>query len=106
MGASRADDAGDPSRGRDIIAGDFMWMGAIDLIDGRRLYPYKHTDTWRYLRLNREGHAYALFAGDYRLDAAPADAIDDLRLPGLVDDPTIDQLSVSNAFVGGNSLVP
>ena len=91
---------------RNIMAGDFMWMGTIDLIDGRRLHLYKHAETRRYLRLDRDGHAYALFAGDYRLHAAPADAIDDRRLPGPVDDPTIDQLSVINTFVGGNSLVP
>jgi hypothetical protein len=99
MRASRRED-------RDIMVGDFMWMGAVDLADGRRLHLYKHTDTRRYLRLDSEGHACALVAGDYQLHATPVDAIDDLRLPGLFDDPTFDQLSVINTFVGGQSLVP
>ena len=91
---------------RDIMVGDFMWMGAVDLLDGRRLHLYKHTDTRRYLRLDSEGHAHALVAGDYRLHAMRADAIDDLRLPGPFDDLTFDQLSVIDTFVGGKSLVP
>ena len=91
---------------RDIMVGDFMWMGAVDLVDGRRLHLYKHTDTRRYLRLDAEGHAYALAAGDYRIHDTPGDAIDDLRLPGPFDDPTFDQLSVIKTFVGDTSLVP
>jgi hypothetical protein len=67
---------------------------------------YKHTDTRRYLRLDAEGHAYALAAGDYRIHDTPGDAIEDIRLPGSFDDPTFDQLSVVNTFVGGQSLVP
>ena len=91
---------------RDIMVGDFMWMGAVDLVDGRRLHLYKHTDTRRYLRLDAEGHSYALAAGDYRIHEAPVDAIDDLRLQRQFDDPTFDQLSVINTFVGGKSVVP
>jgi hypothetical protein len=67
---------------REIMIGDFMWMGAVDLVDGRRLHLYKHTDTRRYLRLDADGHAYALAAGDYRLHATPGDAIDDLDCRG------------------------
>jgi len=52
------------------------------------------------------GHAFALAAGDYRLHAATGDAIDDLRLQRQYDDPTFDQLSVINTFVGGKSVVP
>ena len=91
---------------RDIMVGDFMLMGAVDLVDGRRLHLYKHADTRRYLRLDGEGHAYALVAGDYRLHPARAYAINDLRLPGPIADPAFDQLSVINTFVGGQSLVP
>ena len=91
---------------RDIMVGDFMWMGAVDLVDGRRLHLCKHTDTRRHLRLDAEGHAYALAAGDYRIHGIPGDAIDDLRLHRQFDDPTYDQLSVINTFVGGKSLVP
>jgi hypothetical protein len=54
------------------MVGDFMWMGPVDLVDGRRLHLYKHTDTRSYLRL----------------------------------DPTFDQLSIINTFVGGKSVVP
>ena len=91
---------------REIMVGDFMWMGAVDLVDGRRLHLYKHTDTRRYLRLDSEGHAYALAAGDYRIHDTPGDAIDDLRLPGPLHDSAFEQLSVINTFVGGQSLVP
>ena len=65
---------------REIMVGDFMWMGAVDLIDGRRLHLYKHTDTRRYLRLDAEGHAYALAADDYQIHDMPSDATDDLRV--------------------------
>jgi hypothetical protein len=99
MRATRPEDRG-------IMVGDLMWMGAVDLIDGRRLHPYKHTDTRRYLRLDADGHAYALVAGDYRIHETPGDAIDELRLRRQFDDPTFDQLSVINTFVGGKSVVP
>ena len=99
MRATRSED-------RDIMIGDFMWMGAVDLVDGRRLHLYKHTDTRRYLRLDPEGHSYALADGDYRIHDTPSDAVDDLRLRGPFDDPMFDHLSVINTFVGGKSLVP
>ena len=47
MRASRQED-------RDVMVGDFMWMGAVDLVDGGRLHLYEHTDTRRYLRLDAD----------------------------------------------------
>jgi hypothetical protein len=30
---------------RNMVAGDFMWMGAVELVDGRRLHLYKNAMT-------------------------------------------------------------
>lgn len=76
-----------PSRGHDITVGDFMWMGAIDLADGRRLHLYKHAVTRRYLRLDTHGHAYTHGDDGYRIHGSPADAIAALGLAGPVNDP-------------------
>jgi len=66
---------------RDIVVGDFMWMGAVDLVDGRRLHLYKHTDTRRYLRLDSEGTCIRARCrrlptpcGDGRCDRRPSTA--------------------------------
>ena len=40
------------------LVGDFMWMGIVDLEDGRRLQAYKHYWTRRYLHLDDEGTAF------------------------------------------------
>ena len=37
---------------------DFMWMGAVQLLDGTRLQAYKHRWTRRYLHLSEDGRAF------------------------------------------------
>jgi hypothetical protein len=48
-----------------LLATDFMWMGAIDLEDGRRIHAYKHWWTRRYVHLDRDGVAFG-YTGDGR----------------------------------------
>jgi hypothetical protein len=43
--------------GPDVID-DFMWMGCVDLEDGRRLQAYKHYWTRRYVHLDADGNAF------------------------------------------------
>jgi len=95
-----------PADSRMVMAADYMWMGAVDLVDGRRLHLYKNEMTRRYLRLDSHGHAYTHVDGDYRFHRSPADAIDDLRLLGPINDPAFGDLSVTDTFVGGGTLVP
>ena len=47
------------------ILGDFMYMFAVDLQDGRRLHAYKHYYTRRYLHLDADGRAFC-FCDDGR----------------------------------------
>lgn len=39
-------------------AGDFMWMGTVQLTDGTRLQAYKHYRTRDYLHLAEDGRAF------------------------------------------------
>lgn len=95
-----------PAANRSVMAADYMWMGAVELVDGRRLHLYKNAMTRRYLRLDSHGHAYSHIDGEYRIHHFPADAIDDLRLPGPINGPLIGKHSVTGTFVGGDTLVP
>ena len=95
-----------PAANRSVVAGDFMWMGAVELVDGRRLHLYKNTMTRRYVRLDSSGHTYAHVDGEYRIHHSPADAIDDLRLAGPINGPSIGQDSATGTFVGGDTLLP
>ncbi len=95
-----------PAANRSVMAADYMWMGAVELVDGRRLHLYKNAMTRRYLRLDSHGHTYAHVDGEYRIHHSPADAIDDLHLPGPNSRPSIGQDSVTGTFVGGGTLVP
>src|SRR5215467_7850542 len=40
------------------LTGYFMWMGAIQLADGRRVHAYKHRTTRRYIHLGEDGSAF------------------------------------------------
>lgn len=40
------------------LAGWFMWMHEISLVDGSRIHAYKHTTTRRYLHLAEDGRAF------------------------------------------------
>ena len=95
-----------PAANRNMLAADYMWMGAVELVDGRRLHLYKNAMTRRYLRLDSRGHAYSHVDGEYRIHHSPADAIDDLRPPGPINGPSTGQHSVTGTFVGGDTLVP
>ena len=95
-----------PAASRMVMAADYIWMGAVDLVDGRRLHLYKNAMTRRYLRLDSHGHAYSHIDGDYRIHCSPADAIDDLRPLGPVNDPAFGEHSVTDTFVGVETLVP
>jgi hypothetical protein len=109
-----------PAANRSVMAAAYMWMGAVELMDGRRLHLYKNAMTRRYLRLDSHGHAYSHIDGEYRIHGhayshidgeyrihhSPADAIDDLRLPGPINGPSTGQHSVTGTFVGGDTLVP
>ncbi len=68
-----------PTRHRDVMVGEFMWMGAADLVDGRRVHQYEHRDTRRNPRIDEHGHAYCLVGDDYVPHASSGDAIADLR---------------------------
>lgn len=91
---------------RNMVAADYMWMGAVELVDGRRLHLYKNAMTRRYVRLDSHGHAYAHVDGEYRIHYCPADAIDDLGLLGPISGAAIGQDSVAGTFLGGDTLVP
>lgn len=50
-----------------LLAGDFMWMFAVDLEDGRRIHAYKHSRTRRYIHLDADSNAFVYTdAGRYR----------------------------------------
>lgn len=95
-----------PPRHRHVMVGEFMWMGAADLVDGRRVHHYKHQGTRRYLRIDEHGHAYRLAGDDYVPHASPGDAIADLELPVPVNDGAEHKLPVLNVLVSGPRLVP
>lgn len=95
-----------PAANRNMVAADYMGMGAVELVDGRRLHLYKNAMTRRYLRLDSHGHAYSHIDGEYQIHDSPADAIDDLRLPGPNSGPSTGQHSVTGTFAGGDTLVP
>ena len=95
-----------PPRHRGVMVGEFMWMGAADLVDGRRVHQYKHQDTRRYLRLDESGLAFRLVGDDYLQHASPGDAIADLELPVPVDDGAEHNLPVLKVLVSGPRLVP
>jgi hypothetical protein len=44
--------------------GDFMWMFAVELEDGRRLDAYKHWWTRRYLHLTGKGRVFVFDHSD------------------------------------------
>jgi len=58
-----------------LIAGDFMWMGLVELANGSMIHLYKHVDTRNYLRLDTSGHAYRDQDGDYVSCESPLEAI-------------------------------
>lgn len=39
--------------------GDWMWMHAVDAVNGERVHFYKHIETRRYLPLDGRGNLYA-----------------------------------------------
>lgn len=94
------------ARHRAVMNGDFMWMGAVDLVDGRRIHQYKHEQTRRYLRLDEQGHAVQLIGDDYVRHASPDDAIADLELPAAAEDRAEHNLAVLNVLASGPRLVP
>jgi hypothetical protein len=81
-------------------------MGAVDLVDGRRVHLYKHEDTRRYLRLDEHGHALQVIGDDYVQYVSPEDAIVALELPAADVDGGEDNLAVLNVFVAVPKLVP
>lgn len=58
------------------LLGDFMYMFAVDLEDGRRLHAYKHYYTRRYLHLAGDGRAYGYTASGRYEEINPIWAID------------------------------
>lgn len=95
-----------PARHRAVMIGEFMWMGAVDLVDGRRVHQYKHDETRRYLRLDEHGHALHVIGSDYVQYMSPEDAIAALELPAADEDGGENNLAVLNVFVAGPKLVP
>jgi len=63
-----------------LVAGDFMWMGVVELANGAQVHLYKHVDTRSYLRLDYGGHTYRDREGDYVLCESPLEAIVGLHL--------------------------
>jgi hypothetical protein len=57
-GESLRDDTPDWQPLLNLLAGDFMWMFAVELEDGRRVNAYKHYWTRRYLHLDADSVAF------------------------------------------------
>jgi hypothetical protein len=51
--------------------GHWMWMHAVDAVNGERVHFYKHIETRRYLRLDGRGHLYAEDADGHPLLIGP-----------------------------------
>lgn len=66
----------------DDVAGDFMWMFAVELADGRMLQAYKHVETRRYVHLDGRGRAFA-YASPDRYRAVPVATALAAALAGL-----------------------
>jgi hypothetical protein len=60
------------------ILGDFMYMFAVDLEDGRRLHAYKHYYTRGYLHLDSEGRAFAYTRDDRYQEVNPIWVLDEV----------------------------
>ncbi|HEY5843336.1 MAG TPA: hypothetical protein VIU87_18100 [Mycobacterium sp.] len=58
-----------------LVAGDFMWMGVVELANGAQVHLYKHVDTRSYLRLDNAGHSYRDRDGDFVACESPVEAI-------------------------------
>ena len=52
------------------LAGWFMWMYEIDLVDASRVHAYKHVATRRYIHLAEDGRAF-LYCADARYREIP-----------------------------------
>ena len=63
-----------------LVAGDFMWMGVVELANGAEVHVYKHVDTRSYLRLDNAGHAYRDREGDFVVCETPLEAVVGVRL--------------------------
>jgi hypothetical protein len=58
------------------LCGPFMWMGEVELEDGRRLRIYKHSFSRRYLHLDEESGPYRYVEPDRYVRLRHYDAVE------------------------------
>ena|SRR2546423_4405711 len=69
-----------------LLAGDFMWMFAVETKGGRRIDAYKHYWTRRYLHLDHEGRAYVYKDNDRYEEVDPTWLLDIVLRRDTADD--------------------